>query len=144
MAILLQALYHALPMNYVTVAKLQSKLDGEVGQVTVRKLIDKMTQDGFVEAKSNRRLGMQCEVFCGGYIICILHFGFFFSSGKRVIHSDLTERKLDEVKKALQKDHMVISLTRWCSMFLIVVTSIIDPLIAVYFQDMDIHESGNN
>ncbi|XP_019169419.1 PREDICTED: HORMA domain-containing protein 1 [Ipomoea nil] len=88
----MKALYHALPMNYITVAKLQSKLEGEVGQVTVRKLIDKMTQDGFVEAKSNRRLG------------------------KRVIHSDLTERKLIEVKKALQKDVM----------------------------DMDIHESDNN
>lgn len=62
-------------MNYVTVSKLQSKLEGEVGQVTVRKLIDKMTQDGFVEAKSNRRLGMQSEVFCGGYS---LHSSFWF------------------------------------------------------------------
>ncbi|KAI7991507.1 Kinesin-like protein KIN-14I [Camellia lanceoleosa] len=29
------ALYHALPMSYVTVAKLQSKLDGEINQTTV-------------------------------------------------------------------------------------------------------------
>ncbi|GMQ06900.1 hypothetical protein CsSME_00051320 [Camellia sinensis var. sinensis] len=28
--VMLQALYHALPMSYVTVAKLQSKLDGEI------------------------------------------------------------------------------------------------------------------
>lgn len=53
----MQALYHALPMNYVTVAKLQDKLEGEANQTTVRKLIDKMTKDGFVEARSSRRLG---------------------------------------------------------------------------------------
>lgn len=78
----MRALYHALPMNYVTVAKLQSKLEGEANQTTVRKLIDKMTREGFVEAKSIRRLG------------------------KRVIHSDLTEKKLSEVKKALDIDAM--------------------------------------
>lgn len=45
-------------MDYVTISKLQSKLDGDANQTTVRKLIDKMAQDGFVEATSNRRLGM--------------------------------------------------------------------------------------
>lgn len=44
-------------MDYVSVSKLQSKLDGDVNQPTVRKLIDKMTQDGFVEATSKRGLG---------------------------------------------------------------------------------------
>lgn len=44
-------------MNYVTVSKLQKKLEGEANQITVRKMIDKMTRDGFVEAKGNRRLG---------------------------------------------------------------------------------------
>lgn len=44
-------------MNYVTVAKLQNKLEEEVSKVTVKKMIDKMTRDGFVEAKGNRRLG---------------------------------------------------------------------------------------
>ncbi|PSS13675.1 HORMA domain-containing protein, partial [Actinidia chinensis var. chinensis] len=78
----MKVLYHALPMNYVTVSKLQSKLEGQLNQTTVRKLIDKMTRDGFVEAKSNRRLG------------------------KRVIHSDLTEKKLMEVKKTLDIDSM--------------------------------------
>ncbi|KAL2507602.1 DNA-binding HORMA family protein [Forsythia ovata] len=73
----MKALYHALPMNYISVAKLQSKLEGEANPTIVRKLIDKMTRDGFVEAKSNRRLG------------------------KRVIHSDLTKKMLIEVKKAL-------------------------------------------
>ncbi|CAI9785077.1 unnamed protein product [Fraxinus pennsylvanica] len=73
----MKALYHALSMNYISVAKLQSKLEGEANLTIARKLIDKMTRDGFVEAKSNRRLG------------------------KRVIHSDLTKEKLIEVKKAL-------------------------------------------
>lgn len=52
-----QALYHALPLNYITITKLQSKLEGEANLTTVRKLIDKMTLDGYVEATSNRRLG---------------------------------------------------------------------------------------
>ncbi|KZV40002.1 HORMA domain-containing protein 1 [Dorcoceras hygrometricum] len=78
----MKALYHALPMNYVSISKLQSKLDGEANQGTVRKLIDKMIQDGFVEVNGNRRLG------------------------KRVIHSDLTKKKLNEVKKILDTDAM--------------------------------------
>ncbi|XP_020525391.1 meiosis-specific protein ASY1 isoform X2 [Amborella trichopoda] len=73
----MKALYHALPMDYVTVAKLQSKLDGQANQTTVRKLIDKMAQDGFIEGKALRRLG------------------------KRVIHSESTDKKLLEIKKAL-------------------------------------------
>ncbi|TXG56054.1 hypothetical protein EZV62_017367 [Acer yangbiense] len=80
--IYLKALYHALPMNYVTVTKLQNKLEGEASQSSVRKLIDKMIKDGYVEAKGNRRLG------------------------KRVIHSNQTEKKLMEVKKALDFDAM--------------------------------------
>lgn len=59
-SLLFQALLHALPMNYVTVAKLQSKLEGEANQTAVKRLIDKMTQDGFVEAKNYRRLGSLC------------------------------------------------------------------------------------
>uniref|UniRef100_K3ZSG4 HORMA domain-containing protein n=1 Tax=Setaria italica TaxID=4555 RepID=K3ZSG4_SETIT len=43
--IYMKALYHALPMDYVTIAKLQGKLDGEASQNTVRKLIDKMAID---------------------------------------------------------------------------------------------------
>ncbi|XP_044490651.1 meiosis-specific protein ASY1 isoform X2 [Mangifera indica] len=78
----MKALYHALPMNYITVSKLQNKLDGEANQSIVRKLVDKMIRDGYVEAKGSRRLG------------------------KRVIHSNLTERKLMEVKKALDNDFM--------------------------------------
>ncbi|KAK4841236.1 hypothetical protein QYF36_001206 [Acer negundo] len=80
--IYLKALYHALPMNYVTVTKLQNKLEGEASQSSVRKLIDKMIKDGYVEAKGSRRLG------------------------KRVIHSNQTEKKLMEVKKALDFDAM--------------------------------------
>lgn len=44
-------------MNYITAAKLQNKLEGEVSQTMARKLIDKMTLEGFTEASSNRRLG---------------------------------------------------------------------------------------
>lgn len=44
-------------MQYVSVAKLHNKLGGEANQNTVRKMIDKMGQDGFVEVKGNRRLG---------------------------------------------------------------------------------------
>ncbi|KAK0581704.1 hypothetical protein LWI29_016979 [Acer saccharum] len=80
--IYLKALYHALPMNYVTVTKLHNKLEGEASQSSVRKLIDKMIKDGYVEAKGSRRLG------------------------KRVIHSNQTEKKLMEVKKALDFDAM--------------------------------------
>ncbi|OMO60487.1 DNA-binding HORMA [Corchorus capsularis] len=78
----MKALYHALPMEYITVAKLQSKLNGEANQSVVRRLITKMNQDGFVEASGNRRLG------------------------KRVVHSKLTEKKLLEIKRALNYDAM--------------------------------------
>lgn len=44
-------------MNYITVSKLQSKLGGEANQVTVRKLMDKMTKEGYIESTNNRRLG---------------------------------------------------------------------------------------
>ncbi|XP_057426693.1 meiosis-specific protein ASY1-like [Lotus japonicus] len=71
------ALYHALPMTYVSVAKLQGLLEGKVNQTAARKMIDKMIRDGFVEPKGNKRLG------------------------KRVIHSELTERKFIEVQKTL-------------------------------------------
>lgn len=78
----MKALYHALPMKYVSVAKLQNKMDGQANQTVVRRLINKMAEDGFVSVKSNRRLG------------------------NRVIHSTLTEKKLLEVKKALKNDAM--------------------------------------
>lgn len=76
--IYMKALYHALPMDYVTIAKLQGKLDGEASQNTVRKLIDKMVQDGYVKNSANRRLG------------------------KAVIHSESSNRKLLEIKKILE------------------------------------------
>ncbi|XP_021761559.1 meiosis-specific protein ASY1-like [Chenopodium quinoa] len=78
----MKALYHALPMDYITISKLQSKLDGDANQSTVRKLIDKMAQEGYVEATSNRRLG------------------------KRVIHSDAADKKLREVRKTLDFEAM--------------------------------------
>ncbi|KAL5075928.1 hypothetical protein RYX36_014912 [Vicia faba] len=75
--IYMKALYYTLPLAYVSVTKLQSSFQGEVSQTAARKIIDKMTRDGFVEAKGNKRLG------------------------KRVIHSELTQRKFIEVQKAL-------------------------------------------
>jgi meiosis-specific protein len=48
-------------MDYVTVAKLHNKLDGEASQNTVRKLIDRMIQDGFVKNSTTRRLGMHFD-----------------------------------------------------------------------------------
>ena len=45
-------------MQYVAATKLQNKLGGEVNQTTVRKFIDKMAREGFLEAKDNRRLGV--------------------------------------------------------------------------------------
>lgn len=45
-------------MNYVTIPKLQNKLDGEINQTTARKLIDRMIEEGYVEAKGSRRLGL--------------------------------------------------------------------------------------
>lgn len=45
-------------MQYVTVTKLHNMLDGEANQTAVRKLMDRMTQEGYVEASSNRRLGL--------------------------------------------------------------------------------------
>ncbi|KAJ7004677.1 meiosis-specific protein ASY1-like isoform X2 [Populus alba x Populus x berolinensis] len=80
----MKALYHVLPMEYVTISKLQNKLAGEANQSTARKLLEKMIRDGYIEAKGNRGLG------------------------KRVIHSSLTETKLMEVRRALGHDAMDI------------------------------------
>ncbi|XP_004310076.1 PREDICTED: HORMA domain-containing protein 1-like [Fragaria vesca subsp. vesca] len=83
----MKALYHVLPMQYVSIAKLQNKLGGEANQNTVRKMIDRMAREGFVETKGNRRLG------------------------KRVLHSDITKKKLVEVQKALNYDGMDVDNT---------------------------------
>ncbi|PPS08963.1 hypothetical protein GOBAR_AA11680 [Gossypium barbadense] len=115
----MKALYHALPMKYVSAAKLQKKLDGQVNQTVVRKLINKMTQDGFIEAKGNRRLG------------------------KRVIHSNLTEKKLLELKRSLNKDPMVMAvilLFVQCCIFCIMFNKL---LIFLMEQDMDCTEPHN-
>ncbi|XP_050373206.1 meiosis-specific protein ASY1-like isoform X2 [Argentina anserina] len=82
----MKALCHALPMQYVTVPKLQNKLGREANQNTVRKMIDRMAREGFIEAKRSGRLG------------------------KRVIHSDVTEKKLIEVQKALNYDAMDVDI----------------------------------
>ncbi|XP_042412159.1 meiosis-specific protein PAIR2-like isoform X1 [Zingiber officinale] len=78
----MKALYYALPMDYVSISKLQSKLEGEANQSTVRKLVDRMEQEGYIKNTGNRRLG------------------------KRVIHSESSNRKLLEVKKILEQKMM--------------------------------------
>ncbi|THU52292.1 hypothetical protein C4D60_Mb10t02450 [Musa balbisiana] len=80
----MKALYYALPMDYVSIPKLQSKLAGVANHSTVRKLIDKMEQDGYIKNTGNRRLG------------------------KRVIHSESSSRKLLEVKQFLEQKTMEI------------------------------------
>ncbi|KAG6781431.1 hypothetical protein POTOM_014334 [Populus tomentosa] len=80
----MKALFHVLPMEYVTISKLQNKLAREANQSTARKLLEKMIRDGYIQAKGNRGLG------------------------KRVIHSSLTETKLMEVRRALGHDAMDI------------------------------------
>ncbi|XP_064941429.1 meiosis-specific protein PAIR2-like [Musa acuminata AAA Group] len=80
----MKALYYALPMDYVSIPKLQSKLAGVANHSTVRKLIDKMEQDGYIKNTGNRRLG------------------------KRVIHSESSNRKLLEVKQYLEQKTMEI------------------------------------
>ncbi|ONK68391.1 uncharacterized protein A4U43_C05F10930 [Asparagus officinalis] len=57
-----KALYYALPMDYMTVAKLQTKLDGEAKQNTVRKLIDKIAQDGYLKSSGSKRLVGNAEL----------------------------------------------------------------------------------
>ncbi|XP_020268097.1 meiosis-specific protein ASY1-like [Asparagus officinalis] len=79
-----KALYYALPMDYMTVAKLQTKLDGEAKQNTVRKLIDKIAQDGYLKSSGSKRLG------------------------RRVVHSESTNIKLIEVKKIIEDQPMEI------------------------------------
>jgi hypothetical protein len=49
-------------MAYVSVTKLQSSFQGEVSQAAARKIIDKMTRDGFVEPKGNKRLGTKLTI----------------------------------------------------------------------------------
>lgn len=61
----MKALFHALPMDYITIPKLQTKLGGEVNQTTVRKLMDKMTKEGFIETSSSRRLGKYYYYYYG-------------------------------------------------------------------------------
>lgn len=49
-------------MDYVSIPKLQSKLAGVANHSTVRKLIDKMEQDGYIKNTGNRRLGKQLKM----------------------------------------------------------------------------------
>ncbi|XP_075480447.1 meiosis-specific protein ASY1-like isoform X1 [Primulina tabacum] len=95
-------------MNYVSISKLQSKLEGEANQAAVRKLIDKTIQDGFVEFSNNRRLG-KCVIpiaFSNQRKDISIDAHVVYVIGKRVIHSDLTKKKLNEVKKILDADPM--------------------------------------
>ncbi|KAK8936781.1 hypothetical protein KSP39_PZI012447 [Platanthera zijinensis] len=80
----MKALYHTLPMKYVTVGKLQHKLDGETNQNTTRKLLDRMIRDGYIKNTGKKRLG------------------------KLVVHSAASIKKLAEVKELLDGKPMEI------------------------------------
>ncbi|KAK7280877.1 hypothetical protein RIF29_08423 [Crotalaria pallida] len=58
-----KALFHALPMTHVSVSKLQSLLEGKVSQTVAGSIIDKMTRDGFLELKGNKRSTMATNEF---------------------------------------------------------------------------------
>lgn len=106
MKISLQALYHAESLENVTMAKLQKKLEGKISLHTVRKLIDKMSLNGFLEAKSSGKLG-RC------YFVCIKHkrlsMPFFLNTRWIVIivlfsrQACYPDRKFEEVKRALDR-----------------------------------------
>ncbi|MCL7031046.1 hypothetical protein MKW94_002456 [Papaver nudicaule] len=111
----MKALYHVLPLDYVTISKLQSKLEGEANQATVRKLLDKMVCDGYVDAKSKPRLGNIINFLYQNYSVFSLNpvtvkystenasfTIIYIFLGKRVIQSELTDKKLLEVKNALE------------------------------------------
>lgn len=53
----MKALYHALPMDYVTITKLQNKFKGQVNQGTVRKLMDKMASMGLSKLEAQATEG---------------------------------------------------------------------------------------
>ncbi|XP_020580647.1 meiosis-specific protein PAIR2-like isoform X2 [Phalaenopsis equestris] len=80
----MKALYHALPMKYVTVGKLQQKLTGEANQNAIRKLMDRMVQEGYIKNTGKKRLG------------------------KLVVQSEARFKKLAEVKELLDGKPMEI------------------------------------
>lgn len=83
----MKALYHALPMKYVTIGKLQHKLTGEANQNTIKKLLDRMVHDGYVKNTGKKRLG------------------------KLVVQSEANNKKLVEVKELLDGKPMEIDNT---------------------------------
>ncbi|XP_028552421.1 meiosis-specific protein PAIR2 isoform X2 [Dendrobium catenatum] len=82
----MKALYHALPMKYVTAVKLQHKLSGEANQNTVKKLLDRMVKDGYIKNTGKKRLG------------------------KLVVQSEASNKKLAEVKELLDGKSMEIEI----------------------------------
>ncbi|RZC63236.1 hypothetical protein C5167_024968 [Papaver somniferum] len=55
------ALCHVLPLEYITISKLQIKLEGEVNQATLRKLLCKMACGGFVGFRNGFSKGTGCS-----------------------------------------------------------------------------------
>lgn len=107
-------------MAYVSVTKLQSSFQGEISQTAARKIIEKMTRDGFVEPKGSKRLGIRLinsnnnpTVFC--LLLFLVTYNFCII-GKRVIHSELTERKYVEVQQALGAAEAMV-ITNNCGSF---------------------------
>lgn len=69
-----------------------------------------MARDGFVEPKGNKRLGINQIIILLFSLLFSVTFYNFCISGKRVIHSELTEKKFIEVQKVLSAaEAMVIT-----------------------------------
>lgn len=61
---LLQALYYALPLDYVTISQLQTNLGNEINYLATRKLVEKMVNEGYVEGTmANRKMGKLCTQY---------------------------------------------------------------------------------
>ena len=63
-------MYYALPLEYVTVSQLQTKLGDGVNHLSTRKLIEKMASEGYVEGTAiNRKMGMITNATYSGHSI---------------------------------------------------------------------------
>ncbi|GJX33083.1 187-kDa microtubule-associated protein AIR9 isoform X1 [Tanacetum coccineum] len=124
----MKALYHGLPMEYITISKLQSKLGGEANQNNkwldsgANKSGDNLIS-GFLEILAGYLTDQLLKIQVVNDVnkdfviealrsIAVLitygdqHDTNFFEYGKRVVQSDLTKKKLAKVEKVLDMDVM--------------------------------------
>ncbi|KAI5065156.1 hypothetical protein GOP47_0019851 [Adiantum capillus-veneris] len=122
----LKALYYALTLEYITISHLQSSLGKNVNFLATRKLIERMVNEGYVEATPVNR-----------------------KTGRRVIHSEKTSKKLQELKDVFnspeplldqvnQKAHELEKLTLDASPNYVC----LQELQGTYAEDMDVSTCG--